>query len=88
MGEKIKDNLDKIENNRYGAGGAPNGFLDGMVDIQTDNYRTLLAMLLNYLTSTLLPNHKKKVPISISMLHELGNLLLLRPLPDKPSSFP
>ena len=70
MGEKIKDNLDKIENNRYVhqcwlavAMKTPTNSIAG-------NYRISSAMSLNSWTSILRPNPRKRVPTSISMLHE------------------
>lgn len=68
MGEKIKDNLDKIENNRYEARDPlrnPRNYFSNISNMQTDNCLTSSAMLLNCSTSTLPLNLKKKVPILI-----------------------
>ena len=70
MSEKIKDNLDKIENNRYGHMNPLWGISVHKLILHSDNYHTLLAMLWNYSTSTQLQNLRRRVLISILMLHE------------------
>jgi hypothetical protein len=85
MGEKIKDNLDKIENNRY-------TYLATAITLHAnmlpDNYHILLVMLLSFSTWTQQQNPRKKVPTSTWMLRELASLLSSRPRPGKPFFFP
>ena len=83
MGEKIKDNLDKIENNRYVCPVRPTLMV---IDSGTDNYRTSSAMWLSCSTSTQRPSQQKRVPISTSTLRGLASPPLSRHPPDKPSS--
>lgn len=85
MGEKIKDNVDKIANNRYahlhscGKG--------RYLILMTANYRTSSVTLSNCSISIPLPNRLKKVPTLTLMLHELENRLSLRHRLGKPFSF-
>jgi len=85
MGEKIKDNLDKIENNRYAKVDGTSH--DNRANINLANYHISSAMLLSFLTLIQLLSPRKKELISTSMPHEWENRQLSRLPPDKPSSF-
>lgn len=85
MGEKIKDNLEKIENNRYLC---PMFSITCFIDAETDNYRTSLAMWLSSSTLIPQPSPQKREPISTLTLQGLANQLSSRLPPDKLSSFP
>lgn len=83
MGEKIKDNLEKIENNRYMQLPRFSGY---RANIRIDNYHTLLATLLSFSTSIQLLSPQRKAQISTSMQQGWANLQLLRPRQDRPFS--
>ncbi len=88
MTEKIKDNLDKIENNRYGPMDAPKKLLAHKLILQIGNYHISLAMLSNCSISTPPPSRKRRGLTSILMLQESGNLPLSRLQHARPSSYP
>lgn len=95
MNEKIKDNVDKIDNNRC----VTLKHCLSTIHVQTvqprhmilifaGNYRTSSATLSRFLTWTFQLKLQRKVPISTSMPHVSVNPPSSRPPHDKPSSYP
>ena len=85
MGEKIKENMDKIANNRYELTKYLN--LIQTLTYYEANYHTLLETSSNCLISILRQNPWRKAQTSTSMQHELANLQLLKPRLGRQSSY-
>ena len=87
MKDKIKDNNDKIENNRFYSTGIAFMSRALVLTLLPGNYHTSSATLSNFLISMLRPRQPRREPISTSMLLVLASPQLSKPLHDKPSSY-
>lgn len=83
MGEKIKENVDKIANNRYGLANPPFHIWCPQLNGATDNCHTLSETSSSFWIWIPRPNLRKKGQISISMPPEWASPRSSKPRRDR-----